>query len=72
MTPMEFVKRIAKMQTFEEQMRVAALDDHVPKVEVQAYVEAAQKDMNWLINDSADLEDLIRDARKIVEANPEE
>jgi hypothetical protein len=72
----EFARRIAQMRTFDECQRDNAIDDAAnedPPIfegpELEQYIEeyccASNKSQDWLEYDSADLEDLIREARKL-------
>jgi hypothetical protein len=68
-TPMQFVQSIARMRPFREcQAKIAAFEN-MSDEEARAFCDGTEKDMDWLINDSADLEQLIQEAREILVAN---
>lgn len=65
--PMVFIARIAKMQTFAEYQREATKEEELTARDLAEICDSANKDDDWLMNDSADLEELIMQAREIME-----
>jgi hypothetical protein len=69
LTPMELIQRIAGMKPFDECQAEIASDENMSDEVGRAFCDGVEKEMDWLINDSADLEQLIHAARAILKAN---
>lgn len=73
LTPMQFIEGIAKMRTFAEvQTERVAIDPDITPADLEEICCSSNKDDDWLMNDSADLEQLILEAREILKNNPKE